>query len=68
MSSDRNSAIAAAAIIVVFGVLAYLMPTIMLALGGYSPTFAGLVAVLFVLGFFLVFYLRSLSQRRKGGE
>jgi hypothetical protein len=68
MSSDRNSAIAAAAIVVVFGVLAYLMPTIMLALGGYSPTFAGLVAVLFVLGFFLVFYLRSLAQRRKGGE
>jgi len=44
------------------------MPTIMLAIGGYSPMVAGVVAVGFVAAFFLVFYLRAHAQRRKGGE
>ncbi len=65
---NRNSALAAAAILVGFGMLAYFMPTIMLAIGGYSPMVAGVVAVGFVAAFFLVFYLRAHAQRRKGGE
>lgn len=65
---NRNSALAAAAILIGFGVLAYFMPTIMLALGGYSPAVGGIVAVAFVAAFFLVLYLRSRAQRRRGGE
>jgi hypothetical protein len=65
---NRNSALAAAAILIGFGMLAYFMPTIMLAIGGYSPAVAGVVAVAFVGAFFLVFYLRGRFQRRNGGE
>lgn len=65
---NRNSALAAAAILIGFGMLAYFMPTIMLAIGGYSPAVAGVVAVGFVAAFFLVFYFRGRFQRRKVGE
>ncbi len=64
-SGNRKSAIAAAAIMLVFGLLAYFLPNIMLAVGGVSPLAAGAVAVLFVAGFFIVFWLRARSQRRK---
>ena len=55
MSENRKAAIAAALILMGFGVVAYLMPRIMLAIGAYSPWIAGVVAVLFVLAFFMVF-------------
>lgn len=60
--SSRNAAIAAAIILIGFGLVAYLMPDIMLALGDVSPIAAGVVAVLFVAAFFLVFWLRGRSR------
>ena len=64
---DRNSVIAAAVILIGFGLIAYFMPTIMLTLGDASPAAAGVVAVLFVAAFFLVFWLRGRSQGGKDG-
>ncbi|MGE3307011.1 MAG: hypothetical protein AB7I52_13700 [Rhizobiaceae bacterium] len=60
--SSRNAAIAAAIILIGFGLVAYAMPSIMLALGDVSPIAAGAVAVLFVAAFFLVFWLRGRSR------
>jgi hypothetical protein len=59
---NRNAALAALAIMLGFGVVAYLMPSIMLAIGGYSPAVAGVVAALFVLAFFGIFWLRGRSR------
>ena len=64
--SSRNAAIAAAIILGGFGLGAFYMPTIMIAVGNYSTVAAGIVAVLFVAAFFLVFWLRGRSQRRGG--
>lgn len=61
----RNALIAAAVIMIGFVALAYLMPTIMLAVGEHSTFAAAVIAVLFVAGFFLVFWLRG---RARGGE
>jgi hypothetical protein len=63
---SRNAAIAAAIILGGFGLVAYFMPTIMIAVGNYSTFVAGVVAVAFVAAFFLVFWLRARSQRRGG--
>lgn len=63
---NRNSAIAAAVLLVVFGLGAFYMPTIMLAVGDVSPVAAGVIAALFVLAFFLVFWLRARSRRKPG--
>ena len=60
---NRNSAIAAALLLAIFGLGAFYLPTIMLAVGDLSPVAAGIVAVLFVAAFFLVFWLRGRSQR-----
>jgi hypothetical protein len=62
---NRNAAIAAAVILLGFGIVGYFLPTIMLAVGNKSPAAAGVVAVLFVAAFFLVFWLRGRSQARK---
>lgn len=64
-TGNRSNLIAAAAILVGFGVVAYFLPTIMLAVGGVSPVAAGVVAVLFVAAFFMVFWLRGRSQRKR---
>jgi hypothetical protein len=64
--STRNAAIAAAVILGGFGLGAFYMPTIMIAVGNYSTVAAGIVAVAFVAAFFLVFWLRARSQRRGG--
>jgi len=64
--NNRNAMIAAAAILIGFGLLAFLMPRIMLAVGEVSGWAAGAVAIAFVGGFFLLFWLRSRSQRNKG--
>lgn len=63
--SNRNSAIAAAIILFGFGIVAFLMPRIMLAVGDYSTIAAGFIAVAFVASFFLVFWLRG---RSRGGN
>ena len=63
---SRNAAIAAALILLGFGVVGYYMPSIMLWLGGLSPYAGGAAAALFVLAFFGVFWLRSRSQRHRG--
>ena len=62
---NRNAAIAAAILLLVFGLGAFYMPTIMLAVGNVSTVAAGLIAVVFVAAFFLVFWLRGRSQRRR---
>ena len=46
-----------------FGLGAFYLPTIMLAVGNHSTVAAGIFAVLFVAAFFLVFWLRGRSQR-----
>ena len=63
---SRNAAVAAAMILGGFGIVAFYMPTIMIAVGNYSTAAAGVVAVAFVAAFFLVFWLRARSQRRGG--
>ncbi|MEO5323424.1 hypothetical protein PV773_08870 [Mesorhizobium sp. CC13] len=64
--NTRNAAIAALWIMIAFGVVAFLMPKIMLAVGDYSTVAAGAIAVFFVVAFFGVFWLRGRSQRNKG--
>jgi protein-S-isoprenylcysteine O-methyltransferase Ste14 len=63
---NRNAAIAALVIVLGFGIGAFYLPTIMLAIGSYSPVIAGIFGVLFVAAFFLVFWLRGRQQRRRG--
>ena len=63
-TKTRHAAVAAAWIMIIFGVTAFFLPKIMLAVGNYSTVAAGFVAVLFVLAFFAVFWLRGRSQRK----
>ncbi|NUS22251.1 MAG: hypothetical protein HOQ25_21090 [Mesorhizobium sp.] len=62
----RNAAIAAAVILLVFGLAAYFLPAVMLAVGKVSTVLAAIIAVIFVLGLFVVLWLRGRSQRKKG--
>ena len=62
----RNAAIAAAIILLVFGLAAYFLPAIMLAVGNVSTVLAAFVALVFMLGLFVVLWLRGRSQRKKG--
>lgn len=64
---NRNSAIAAAVLLAVFGLGAFYLPTVMLAVGNFSTAVAGVIGVLFVAAFFMVFWLRGRSQRKRGG-
>ena len=59
----RNTMLATAAILIGFGGLAYLMPTIMLAAIEVSPWLAGAIAALFLLAFFGIFWLRGRMRR-----
>lgn len=63
---NRSSAIAAAILLGAFGLGAFYMPTVMIAVGNFSTVAAGIIAVLFVAAFFLVFWLRGRSQRNRG--
>ena len=63
-AQSRNSAIAAALILGGFGLVAYFMPTIMVAVGNWSTVAASLIAIAFVAAFFGLFWLRG---RSKGG-
>ena len=65
-TKTRNAAVAAAWIMIVFGLVAFFMPKIMLAVGNYSTVAAGAIAILFVIAFFGVFWLRGRSQRNNG--
>lgn len=60
--NSRNAAIAAACILLGFGIVGYYMPRIMIAVGEYSTVAAGFIAAAFVLAFFLVFWLRGRSR------
>jgi TM2 domain-containing membrane protein YozV len=60
----RNSAIAAAAFLTVFGLAAFYLPDVMKFVGERSTVAAGAVAICFVLAFFLFFWLRA--RHRKG--
>lgn len=65
---DRDSqraALAAFLIMFFFGVGAYWLPTVMLAAGNVSTGLAAVVAIAFVLAFFMVFWLRGRSRRGK---
>ncbi|AZO13291.1 MULTISPECIES: hypothetical protein [unclassified Mesorhizobium] len=62
----RNAAIAAAVILLVFGLAAYFLPAIMLAAGKVSTVLAAVIAVVFMVGLFVVLWLRGRSQRKKG--
>jgi len=64
MEEDKRSALAAAIIMASFGLVAFYLPTIMLAIGSVSPAAAGVVAVAFVGAFFLVFWLRGRSRQK----
>ena len=62
----RNAAMAAALILLLFGLFAYFLPTIMLAAGKLSTVLAIVVAAIFMVGLFAVLWLRGRSQRKKG--
>jgi len=53
-------------ILLLFGLAAYFLPTIMLAAGKVSTVLAVIVAVIFMGGLFVVLWLRGRSQRKKG--
>lgn len=65
-TENRNAALAALVIMLIFGFGAFYLPTAMLALGNVSTIAAGVFGVLFVAAFFMVFWLRGRSQRRGG--
>lgn len=66
--SSRNAAIAAAIILIGFGVAAFYLPNLVVALGEISPYAGAAVAALFVLAFFGVFWLRGRSRGGRGDE
>lgn len=64
--NKRGPAMAAAFIMVGFLALFFVMPPIMLWLADrFSPYVAAVFAVLAVLSFFLVFWLRARYQRKR---
>lgn len=70
-ATNRSAAIAAAVILGGTGLIFYFMPTMMMALSETSPWLSYAVAIIFVLAFFAVFWLRSRRQNRNsqdGGE
>ncbi len=66
--SNRSSAIAAALILLVVGVAFYFLPPLVLWLSEFSPYLAVAVGSLIVLGFFLIFYVRSRYQARRDAQ
>lgn len=67
IENKRGPAMAAAIIMIGFLALFFVMPPIMLWLADrFSPYVAAVFAVLAVLSFFLVFWLRARYQRKRG--
>jgi hypothetical protein len=65
----RNEPVVAAAIILIVVVAGWLvMPRIMLLVSGGGPLAGVAVAILFMLAFFAVLWLRARHQRRTGGN
>jgi hypothetical protein len=62
---DKSNAIAAALILTGFAAMFLVMPKIVLGLGAISPWLGGLAALLFVLSFFLLFWLRARYLKNK---
>ena len=62
----RNGAIGALSVLLLFGIAAYWLPSVMLAVGSVSTVLAGVVAAVFMVALFVVFWLRGRSQRKKG--
>lgn len=58
-NETRNTAIAAALILVIAGGALYFMPSIVLGIGAYSPALGFAVGVAIILAFFAVFWLRA---------
>ncbi|MBD9509827.1 hypothetical protein IB265_23930 [Ensifer sp. ENS10] len=65
-NKEKSPAIAAAIILVVAGLGFFVLPSIMLKLGDISPWLAAAFGVIFVLGFYLLFWLRARYQRKRG--
>jgi hypothetical protein len=61
--ANRNAAIAAAIILIGFGLFAFYLPDIMFAAGKVSTVAAGLVVVVFLGALFAILWLRARSQR-----
>ncbi|MBN9035360.1 MAG: hypothetical protein J0H53_04755 [Rhizobiales bacterium] len=64
MSEKRRTVIAAGLIFIGFGLFAWFLPDIMLAAGNLSPWAAGVVVIVFLLGFFALFWVRSRYKDR----
>lgn len=64
-TSNMASAIAAAVILGVTGVVFYYMPAMMMALSEISPWLSYAVGIFFVLAFFAVFWLRGKRQQNR---
>jgi predicted membrane protein len=60
---DKNSAVAAAIIILGFGFAMYFLPKLVLWIGEFSPLLATAVGALILLSFFMIFWLRARYQR-----
>jgi hypothetical protein len=58
-NQTRSNAIAAAIILLVAGAGLYFMPQIVLGLGQFSPVLGFVAGAAIILGFFLIFWLRS---------
>lgn len=65
MSEPVRTAIGAAIFLLCFGVFGYFLPSIMVVLGNISVIVAAVFAVLFVLAFFIVFWIRARLQEKK---
>lgn len=64
----RGPVIAAAVIMIAFGIMGYYLPPLMLALGERSQPVAAIFAIVFVVAFFAVFWLRARQQRRNASK
>lgn len=65
-SSNRGAFIAAAIILGGFGLVAFYLPTVMLAVGERSTLAAGIIAIAFMASLFLIFWLRARNRGRNG--
>lgn len=63
-NSSRKAAVAAAIILVVVAVVFLAMPRIVIALGEVSPWLGIGATLVFILGFFGIFWARSRYQQR----
>ncbi|MBU4528174.1 MAG: hypothetical protein KUA43_20375 [Hoeflea sp.] len=64
-TSNRSSAIAAAVILGVTGLIFYYMPAMMMSLSEVSPWLSYALGIFFVLAFFAVFWLRGKRQQKR---